>query len=211
MEYKVIPAILRETENEFVKDFSAAQTFAERVQIDIVDGKYAPHTTVNLEIIARHATNLPIELDLMVQDPASLLPQIYAIPSVQLVILHMESQANFQQLINDIHGHGKQAGLAINPETPPASVRGIQRVDQLMCMTIHPGAQGQPFLPESLDNVRRLREEYPNLPIEVDGGITDQTIDKAKAAGANFFCSGSFIFWHTDPKAQYLQLMALIS
>jgi ribulose-phosphate 3-epimerase len=93
-----------------------------------------------------------------------------------------------------VKNKGKKIGFVLNPETSVQSLRNfIDEIDQVLIMTVNPGFYGSPFLPEMLDKIIELRNLKPELNIEVDGGITDKTIDLVDKAGANMFVSGSFI------------------
>lgn len=101
-----------------------------------------------------------------------------------------------------------KAGIAIKPKTPVDVLWGIlehpnvdDRPDMVLVMTVEPGFGGQSFMPEMMPKVKALRERYPELPIEVDGGLSEKTIDTAADAGANIIVAGSAVFGAEDPAA----------
>ena len=97
--------------------------------------------------------------------------------------------------------------MVINPETSIVEVLPyIERIDQVLVMTVNPGFYGSSFLPETLDKIRGLRSRYPDLDLEVDGGITIDTISRAAQAGANKFVSGSFIVKSLNPEGAIAKL-----
>ncbi|GJP93114.1 ribulose-phosphate 3-epimerase [Aspergillus niger] len=111
-----------------------------------------------------------------------------------------------KDLIRYIHDEGMQAGIAIKPDTPVdvlwdilANENEKERPDMVLVMTVHPGFGGQKFMASELPKVKALREKYPNLNIEVDGGLGLGTIDQAAEAGANVIVAGSAVFGAQDP------------
>lgn len=112
------------------------------------------------------------------------------------------------ELIRFIHSYGMKAGIAIKPKTPVDVLWDIlehpnvdDRPDMVLVMTVEPGFGGQTFMPEMMPKVKALRERYPDLPIEVDGGLSEKTIDTAAEAGANVIVAGSAVFGAEDPAA----------
>ncbi|MDR0297806.1 MAG: ribulose-phosphate 3-epimerase, partial [Streptococcaceae bacterium] len=113
--------------------------------------------------------------------------------------IHVEATAHIHGALQKIKAAGMKAAIAINPGTPVSAVTPVLGlVDMVLVMTVNPGFGGQSFLPECLDKVRELAalraDRNLDFDIEVDGGITDETISLAKAAGANAFVAGSFVF-----------------
>jgi ribulose-phosphate 3-epimerase len=113
---------------------------------------------------------------------------------VDTILVHYESCNNHKKIISMVKNKGKKIGFVLNPETSVQSLRNfIDEIDQVLIMTVNPGFYGSSFLPEMLDKIIELRNMKLELNIEVDGGITDKTIDLVDKAGANMFVSGSFI------------------
>ncbi|MCJ1379755.1 RIBULOSE-phosphate 3-epimerase [Xylographa soralifera] len=117
-----------------------------------------------------------------------------------------EKKTNPKELIHYIHENGMLAGIAIKPETPVDVLWDIlrnptksERPDMVLVMTVHPGFGGQKFMASELPKVTALRERYPELNIEVDGGLSEGTIDQAADAGANVIVAGSAVFGAKDP------------
>lgn len=117
---------------------------------------------------------------------------------------HVEAaQEDSLQLVKDIKAQGMRAGVAIKPKTPvePWIENGVcAEADMILIMTVEPGFGGQSFMKDMMDKVKLLRQTYPTKLIQVDGGITVDTIDIVAQAGANVIVSGSGIFGHKDPK-----------
>ncbi|KIW07799.1 ribulose-phosphate 3-epimerase, variant 2 [Verruconis gallopava] len=117
-----------------------------------------------------------------------------------------DEKTNPKKLIAYIHSHGLKAGIAIKPKTPVDVLWDIldspnleERPDMVLIMTVEPGFGGQSFMASELPKVAALRKRYPDLPIEVDGGLSEKTIDQAADAGANVIVAGSAVFGAQDP------------
>ncbi|MCJ1474364.1 RIBULOSE-phosphate 3-epimerase [Lambiella insularis] len=118
-----------------------------------------------------------------------------------------EKKTNPKELIQYIHDHDMLAGIAIKPETSVDVLWDIlrnptksERPDMVLVMTVHPGFGGQKFMASELPKVSVLRQRYPELNIEVDGGLSEGTIDQAADAGANVIVAGSAVFGAKDPR-----------
>jgi len=119
-----------------------------------------------------------------------------------------EGKTSPKELIRYIHSQGMKAGIAIKPKTPVDVLWDIlggqdadERPDMVLVMTVEPGFGGQSFMAKQLPKVKALRKRYPDLPIEVDGGLSEKTIDQAADAGANVIVAGSAVFGAKDPAA----------
>lgn len=211
MDYKIIPGILRTTEAEYKKDIETANQFTPYVQIDVIDGVFAPQKTVERDIIAKYPPKGTCEVDLMVQAPENIVYQYLSLPFVDKVVIHVESTANVQSVIDTVHQYNKKCALALNPATPIELIRKYEHFDQITFMTVIPGRQGQSFHEEVLEKITEAKLRHQNIPFEVDGGMNPQTVPKAKEAGANLFVVGSYIFWSDDPKQRYDELVAKLS
>ncbi|CAN6702889.1 unnamed protein product [Malus baccata var. baccata] len=117
---------------------------------------------------------------------------------------HVEvSKDNWQELVQRIKSKGMTPGVALKPGTPIEEVypliEGENHVEMVLVMTVEPGFGGQKFMPEMMEKVRTLRQRYPSLDIEVDGGLGPSTIDVAASAGANCIVAGSSVFGAPEP------------
>jgi ribulose-phosphate 3-epimerase len=175
---------------------------AQRIHIDVMDGHFVPNLSMGPAIVRslRPRTALPLEVHLMVREPARFVtPFIEA--GADGLIFHHEVVPDPRSLIAQIRVLGKYAGMAVNPETPVDALEpALPLLDLALCMTVHPGFGGQAFLPESPDRIRRLRAMIdrlnPRCELEVDGGIEHDTAPEALEAGANVFVVGTGIFRH---------------
>lgn len=116
-------------------------------------------------------------------------------------MFHIEATKNALECIKSIHIKGMKAGLAVKPKTPLSAIEPfLSMIDMVLIMTVEPGFGGQKFMTCCLDKIKKLRDMCPNLDIEVDGGISLETIALAAEAGANVFVAGSAIFQADSPK-----------
>ena len=172
---------------------------ADRVQWDVMDGVFVPNLTVGPDVIAaaRPHADIGFEVHLMVADPDPLLPR-YVDAGCELVIVHAESCTHLHRTLSRIRELGARSGVALNPHTPAATVAHVLEVtDMLLPMTVNPGFGGQKYIRAVEPKIRELRTMVDasglDIEIEVDGGITDETIAGAATAGADVFISGSWL------------------
>jgi ribulose-phosphate 3-epimerase len=177
-----------------------ADAGANRIQVDVMDGRFVPNITVGPLVVAavRRATSLPIEAHLMIIEPERYL-QDFATAGADLLIVHQEASPHLHRTIAQIKRLGKHAGVAINPATPLAMIQEVlDLADLFLIMTVDPGFGGQGFIASMLSKVERLRAMLDGrglrTDIEVDGGIHGETAPQAIHAGANVLVAGSAIY-----------------
>lgn len=119
----------------------------------------------------------------------------------QMYTFHIEATQDPLGLIKQIHDAGMQAGVAVKPGTPVDAVIGeiAEQCDMILIMTVEPGFGGQRFMAQCMPKVETLRRKYPDLDIEVDGGLSLETIDASANAGANVIVAGTGIFKAEKP------------
>lgn len=202
--FKIAPSILSADFTrlgEQVKAVGAAG--ADRVQIDVMDGRYVPNITFGTLAVRslRPLTRLTLETHLMVTPPEDFI-DAFADAGADTIIVHQESTPHLHRVIQHIHALGKKAGVALNPSTPAGTLSEVLESLQLvLVMTVNPGFGGQVFIPETLGKIRQvrsaIRERSLDCEVEVDGGINVQTAPLVVEAGANVLVAGSAVF---DPK-----------
>jgi len=191
---------------------------AQRIHIDVMDGHFVPNLTMGPIVVKglRPITRLPLEIHLMVQQPAMFVDS-FVKEGADTLIVHHEVLPDPRPLLQRIRGLGKRVGLAINPEHPVEVLEPyLPLIDLALCMTVHPGFGGQPFLPESPERIRRLRQllqkHNPACELEVDGGVEAHNARKAVDAGANVLVIGTGIFGHAQgPTAAIRELQSLLA
>lgn len=208
IDYKVIPGILTNDEQSYRTQLETLSQFAPIIQVDILDAKFTPHLTIQDDVLAKYKTTAELEVQLLTQYPDEIV-HAFLLPHVTTVIVPIESVQNPQMLIDSLHDQHKRCGFSINPDTEIATLNRLISFDQITVMTVTPGQQGGAFLPHVLDKISHLRQRYPQIAIEVDGGITNQTLPMTLEAGANYFISGSYIAKAPNPKHAYETLVNL--
>ena len=157
---------------------------ANRIHVDVMDGHFVPNLSMGAVVVKglRPVTTVPLEVHLMVEEPARFLDGFTKAGS-DTFIVHLEVLADPRPMIEQIRGLGKKVGLAFNPDLPIERVEPYLRdIDLALCMTVFPGFGGQAFIPESIERLKKLRalveKHNPACEIEVDGGI-DARDDRA--------------------------------
>ncbi|HWY85528.1 MAG TPA: ribulose-phosphate 3-epimerase [Gemmataceae bacterium] len=197
----IAPSILAADFSRLGEQVAEAESAgAQRIHIDVMDGHFVPNLTMGPAVVQglRPRTKLPLEVHLMVEDPAKFVPSFIK-AGADILIVHHEVLPNAAPLLQAIRGQGKKAGLAINPNTAVEALEPyLPLLDLALCMTVFPGFGGQPFLPESPERIRRLRQlidqRGSGCDLEVDGGIELHTAATAIEAGANVLVVGTGIF-----------------
>ena len=182
-----------------VRDASAAG--ADLIHVDIMDGRFVPNISFGEVVVdaIRSATDLPLNIHLMVHEPDRLLPGLVKGITDQ-VLVHAESCSHPHRTVGLIKEQGCEAGVAINPATPIAAVEEVlPDLDIVLVMTVNPGFGGQSFIPSALGKLRRLyriiEENGYGAQLEVDGGVkADDTARDSVSAGAGILVAGTAIF-----------------
>lgn len=197
----VVPSILSADFARLGEQVAAAQAGgADRLQIDVMDGRFVPNITVGplvVEAVRRH-TSLPLEAHLMIVEPERYVAA-FARAGADLIIVHQEASPHLHRTVQQIKELGKRAGVAINPATPLAVLQEIlNEVDLVLCMTVNPGFGGQEFIASMLPKIERLRvmiqQHGATCDLEVDGGIHAATAPQVVRAGANVLVAGSAVY-----------------
>ncbi len=172
----------------------------DRIQLDVMDGRFVPNITFGPIAFRslRGLTRMTLEAHLMVSPPESFIEAIAA-AGADTIIIHQESTPHLHRAIQQIHGLGKKAGVAINPSTPASTLSEVLDMLQLvLVMTVNPGFGGQTFIQETLPKIRQVRgaliERGQDCEVEVDGGINEETIQWAVKAGADVIVAGSSVY-----------------
>jgi ribulose-phosphate 3-epimerase len=182
----------------------AEQAGADRIQVDVMDGRFVPNITVGpmvIEALRPHAS-LPIEAHLMIERPELFIPE-FARAGADYIIVHVETCPHLHRTIQQIRAEGPKAAVALNPSTPLVDIEEIlEYVDMVLVMTVNPGFGGQEFIESMLPKISRLRNILSDrdleCDIEVDGGIHEETAPRVVEAGANVLVAGSAIFSAPD-------------
>lgn len=176
---------------------------ADYLHLDIMDGHFVPNLTIGPPVVAslrKHSTAF-FDLHMMVANPEQWVDDM-AKAGGNCYTFHLEATKDPKSLIAMIRDTGMKVGIAIKPKTPVEDVLPlVPLVDMILIMTVEPGFGGQKFMVDMMPKVQLLRKTFPDLNIEVDGGVGEATIDTCADAGANMIVSGSAVIQAPDPKA----------
>jgi len=191
---------------------AAEQAGVDWIHVDVMDGHFVPNLTIGPAVTKaiRRATKLPLDVHLMISNPERYLEQFVAAGADWLGI-HVEATVHLERLIQNIKELGVKASVSLNPHTPLDCLEYVLKdVDLVLLMTVNPGFSGQKFIRGVLPKIRRLRqmidEQKLDVLIQVDGGVSLDTIDEIVAAGADVLVSGSGIFNDRPLKENVRQL-----
>ncbi|MEP9411858.1 MAG: ribulose-phosphate 3-epimerase [Candidatus Brocadia sp.] len=177
---------------------------ADLIHIDVMDGHFVPNITMGPFIVEgiRRITKVPLDIHLMIEHPQRYVNAFAdAAGGGDLITFHIEATKTPGEVISLIKNAGLKAGVSLNPDTPAESVEGLlDAVDMVLVMSVNPGFAGQRFISKVLPKIAMLRSLAPDeMDIEVDGGITTETITQAVQKGANVIVAASAIFKSDDP------------
>ena len=201
MDYRIIPGILEKDWPAIELKIQQVLPFANAIHIDLIDGKFAPNTTfLDPAPFKKYTYDIPFELHMMVDEPINFLDS-WADAGFQRFIGHIEKMSDQVEFVAKAQLLG-EVGLGVDQDSQLDAIEvPFSDLDVLLFMTVKAGASNQEFVEKNLDKIKSAREKS-FIPIEVDGGINDQTILKAKENGAERFVATSFIF-KEDPSEQY--------
>jgi ribulose-phosphate 3-epimerase len=173
---------------------------ADWIHVDVMDGHFVPSLTMGPFIVeaCRSITGLPLDVHLMVEQPEALL-DAFAKAGSSLISVHVEACPHLHRTLQSIRQLGCLAGVVLNPGTPAVLVEPVLHlVDLVLVMSVNPGASGQSFIPEVLPKVTQIRQMLdrvnPQAVIEIDGGITPETLPAALKAGVQVFVTAYAVF-----------------
>ena len=205
---RIAPSILASDFSRLGEEIRAVEAAgADWIHIDVMDGHFVPNLTIGPGIVeaARRCTDLPLDVHLMIETPDRYVGD-FASAGADTIGVHVEACPHLHRSIQTIKEAGVRACAVINPATPASAVEPILAdVDQVLVMTVNPGFGGQKFIRSALSAVKQIRgwiqERDLDVDVEVDGGITADTIGEAAQAGANVFVAGTAVFGTDDYKA----------
>lgn len=214
---KIAPSILSADFANLGQDVKMVEELgADYIHVDVMDGHFVPNITFGPNVVAaiRPITKLPLDCHLMIEQP-ELYVADFANAGADIINVHVEATPHIHRVLQLIKSLGVKAGVTINPGTPVAAIAHVlSMADLVLVMTVNPGFGGQKFIPEMMEKVAELaalRDEKGYVyEIEVDGGVTAETIGACKEAGADVFVAGSYIYDAEEPGARIQALREVL-
>lgn len=172
------------------------------IHVDVMDGIFVPNISVGSFIVEtlRRITSLPLDVHLMIEKPENHI-KAFSDAGASILTIHIENTPHVFRTLQEIRNLGCKAGIALNPGTPAGNITSvIPLVDQVLVMTVNPGFSGQKFIPQVVDKISQVQElldgYHSSAVIQVDGGITSETIQQVVSAGARSIVAATAIFKH---------------
>lgn len=208
---KLAPSILTADFSRLGEELQAAEEGgADLIHLDVMDGRFVPNITFGPLLVeaARQATDLPLDVHLMIEEPERYL-EAFAAAGAHTITVHFEACRHLHRAVQQIVDLGCRAGVALNPATPIDSIREVAPfVDQVLVMSVNPGFGGQQFIQTITSKLRRMRklldEFNPTCDLEVDGGVGTGNIRDVRRCGANVIVAGSAVFNSSGTVAENL-------
>ena len=198
---KIAPSILAADFAHLAKAVASAEAAgADYVHVDVMDGHFVPNITIGPLVVQalRCVTHLPLDVHLMISDPARYVP-VFAQAGADGLTIHVEATPHLHRVLQQIRDLGVRPGVSLNPATPAIAISEVLNdVELVLVMTVNPGFGGQTFIEHALHKIAQVREMLDRAgseaELEVDGGIGPQTAEQVVAAGATVLVAGEAIF-----------------
>lgn len=181
---------------------------ADWIHCDVMDGNFVPNLTFGMPVIRsiRKCVVLPLDVHLMIDRPERYIEQ-FAEAGANLITIHAEASDKVADCLKLIRSCGKKAGISVKPNTPVETLEQYRGLfDMVLIMSVEPGFGGQSFIESSVDKIRRTKELFPDVLIEVDGGINKHTAKKVIEAGVDVIVAGSSIMNASDRRSAITEL-----
>ena len=206
---KLAPSILSADFSKINEEIKEVEKYSDLIHVDIMDGVFVPHTTVDAEFVKKIKTKVPLDVHLMVHEPSDSYIRGFIDAGASSITIHREACRNPRHQIDFIRQNKINAAISIKPKTSIDAIKPyLDMVDMVLIMTVEPGWAGQKFINETVEKVRELRHLKPNMDIEVDGGINPMTARIAYDEGANVFVAGSAIFGKKERAAAINEILS---
>lgn len=208
---EIIPTLTFQTTDEVQRGVDRYAGLVSRVHLDCADGDFVPNRLANLWEVSRVTWPTTYEAHLMVAAGANWAADVILFPACDGAIIHAECDDIDRSIFETIRQHHKLAGIALRPETPADALTDyIEVIDQVTVLLVEPGTYGGQFLPEMLDKIAKIRQRWPDLAIQADGGMNPETASLAVQAGATSIAVGSYL-QQADPALGLAQLQQAIT
>ena len=212
------PSILNANFDDLENEIQKITSVSDALHLDVMDNQFVPNFTFDIARAFKiiNFSKLPVDAHLMICDPDSIAPK-YAEQGTNSVTFHFEAANHVASTISNIRSNGAKVGLAIKPATSFQEIEEFMAdIDMLLIMTVEPGFGGQSFMHDQMVKVRTARAHIENMKkekplLQIDGGVSLDTIAEAALAGANCFVAGSAVYKSADTAKMVDQLRQLAS
>ncbi len=207
-DYLIAPSILSADFSKLGSEISEVEKAGcDIIHVDVMDGHFVPNLTIGPVVISwiRKITKLPLDVHLMIDEPIRYVNEFRKAGS-DWITVHVEACKDVKKTLKEIKNLGARCGISLRPKTPLSAIEPyLADLDLVLVMTVEPGFGGQSFMPDMMDKVRMLKKQFKGH-ISVDGGISAETIQVTRDAGASVFVAGSAIFGGSDRKQKVAEL-----
>ncbi len=213
---QIVPSILSADFARLADDIGKVERGgATMLHVDIMDGHFVPNLTIGPPVVKsiRRVTQLPLDVHLMITDPDKYAP-LFIDAGADHISVHFEAATHLDRTIRSIQDAGVRAGVVLNPATPVGVLEDIlYLVDHVLVMSVNPGFEGQKFIPNALDKIRRLdrirKERRLGFAIEIDGGVSAKNTAEIVQSGCDWLVAGSAVFHSDDPGAAVKEMQQI--
>ena len=212
---QIAPSILSADFSALGRDIASVERGgADLIHVDVMDGHFVPNITIGPSVVRaiRNVATRPLDVHLMIEEPDRYI-EAFVEAGAHMISVHVEAVPHLHRTIGFIKKLGVRAGAVLNPATPADLLEDIAHdLDHVLVMSVDPGFGGQPFIPHSIEKVRRVRSMLTragsSASIEIDGGIDESNAAAVVAAGVNILVAGQAIFGTGDPESATRALRA---
>ncbi len=208
MDIKISPSILSADYANLGAELAKCKD-AKMIHLDVMDGHFVPNISIGPPVIKalNKFCDIPFDVHLMISEPLKYI-DAFADAGADIITFHVECDSDINETINKIISRGCRASLSVKPNTPIEAVYPyIDRLSMVLVMTVEPGFGGQSFMADMIPKIEKLRADFPQLDIQVDGGVNAETIKTCARAGANVFVAGNAVFSSENPSETIKLLM----
>ena len=210
MEYKVSPSMLASDYSRLADELKKCENGgADLIHLDVMDGHFVPNISIGAPVIKamKRVCEVPFDIHLMISEPLKYIED-FVDAGADIISFHVECDSDVSETIDKILSCGCKAALAVKPNTPIETVYPyLDRLSMVLVMTVEPGFGGQSFMADMMPKIEKLRADFPDIDIQVDGGVNAETIKTCAKAGANVFVAGNAVFRSENPSATIETLM----
>lgn len=207
MDIKISPSMLASDYANLEAELKKCES-ADLIHLDVMDGHFVPNISIGAPVIKamKRVCSVPFDVHLMISRPLDYIKD-FADAGADIITFHTECESDINETINKILEFGCRASLSVKPNTPIEAVYPyMDKLSMVLVMTVEPGFGGQSFMENMMPKIKKLRADFPDIDIQVDGGVNAETIKTCAKAGANVFVAGSAVFKSESP-AETIKLL----